>query len=82
MLETISAVVRTSAFASILYTASIGATVALVLITPQEAALPDSLGPNQRPGFRGVTRGPKDSRQESDAGQRPEGIDRVAQSKA
>jgi hypothetical protein len=59
MLETISAVVRTSAFASILYTASIGATVALVLITPQEAALPDSLGPNQRPGFRGVIRGPK-----------------------
>src|SRR6516225_1221088 len=54
MLETISAVVRTSAFASILYTASIGATVALVLITPQEAALPDSLGPNQRPGFRAV----------------------------
>jgi hypothetical protein len=54
----ISLIVRVAAVAGILLAVAVDGAAALVLITPQEAALPDAVGAAHELGVRGVTRGP------------------------
>jgi hypothetical protein len=49
---------RFAAVASIWIVVAVNRAIALVLITPQEAALPDAIGVAHELGVRGVTRGP------------------------
>jgi hypothetical protein len=59
MQKRISATVNSAAVVGVVVAALTGPAVALELITPQEAALPNAVGVNLRLGFRGVTRGPR-----------------------
>jgi hypothetical protein len=51
-------IVRVAAVAGVLLAVAVDGAPALVLITPEEAALPDAVGAAHELGVRGVTRGP------------------------